>query len=177
MSELRQSLRSSVAASTAPYGYTLTIWASGAIAISLLGTPDLLDVLLLMAGAVSAFVSIEALAYGSIALQIRVGPPPQVTVWGSAHWVASGLAIVAVWGVDHLVGGPAGWALSGLLATTLYLLINSTQVALASRRPPHAGGGGDSGSAAHLRVVGERGASVPGSGPSALAPPAAGNRH
>ena len=32
MSELRGSLRSSVAASTAPYGYTLTVWASGATA-------------------------------------------------------------------------------------------------------------------------------------------------
>jgi hypothetical protein len=134
MSDLRQSLRSSVAASTAPYGYTLTVWASGAIAIALLGTPDLLDVLLLMAGAVLAFVSIEALAYGSVALRIRVGPPPEVTVWGSAHWISSGLAIVAVWGSDHLVRGPAGWALSGLLATTLYLLVNSTQVAIATRR-------------------------------------------
>ncbi len=35
MSELRGSLRSSVAASTAPYGYTLTVWASGATAESL----------------------------------------------------------------------------------------------------------------------------------------------
>ena len=114
MSELRNSLRSSVAASTAPYGYTLTVWASGATAISLLGTPDLPDVLLLMAGAVCAFVSIETFAYGSLASRIRVGPPPQVTVWGSAHWISSGLAILAVWASDHLVHGPAGWALSGL---------------------------------------------------------------
>ena len=76
MSELRDSLRSSVAASTAPYGYTLTVWASGATAISLLGTPDLLDVLLLMAGAVCAFVSIEALAYGSSGLAHPGRPAP-----------------------------------------------------------------------------------------------------
>lgn len=92
MSELCQSLRSAVAASSAPYGYTLTVWASGAIAISLLGTPDLLDVVLLMAGAVWAFVSIEALAYGSVALRVRIAPPPEVTIWGSAHWISSGLA-------------------------------------------------------------------------------------
>lgn len=134
MSELRNSLRSSVAASTAPYGYTLTVWASGATAISLLGTPDLPDVLLLMAGAVCAFVSIETFAYGSLASRIRVGPPPQVTVWGSAHWISSGLAILAVWATDHRVHGLVAWALSGLLATAIYLLVNSTQVALARRR-------------------------------------------
>ncbi len=57
-----------------------------------------------------------------------------MTVWGSAHWISSGLAILAVWGSDHLVDGPGGWALSGLLATTLYLLINSAQVAVARGR-------------------------------------------
>lgn len=134
MSTLRESLRSSVAVSTAPYGYTLTIWGSGAINIKLLGNPSLLDILLFMAGAVAAFLLIEAVAYGSLALHVAFGPPPPVTVWGSAHWLSAGLSIIAVWGLAHLVRGPGAWALTGLIATALYLLVNATQVTLAKDR-------------------------------------------
>jgi hypothetical protein len=131
VSGLRRSLRSSVALSTAPYGYTLTIWACGAIGIERLGRPDLLDVLLFMAGAVLAFLAIELFAYGSLAWRVALGPPPDVTIWGSAHWISAGLAIVAAWGTDHLVHHAGGWALSGLLATGVYLLLNAIQTTIA----------------------------------------------
>jgi hypothetical protein len=129
--DLQASLRTSIAVSTAPYGYTLTVWGSGAAAITQLGNPTLPDVLLFMAGAVVSFLTLEALAYGSVALRVISGPPPTVTVWGSAHWLSAGIAILAVWGIDHLVHGLAGWALAGLLATALYLLLNALQVGLA----------------------------------------------
>lgn len=131
MSGLRRSLRSSVALSTAPYGYTLTIWACGAIGIEQLGSPDLLDVLLFMAGAVLAFLAIELFAYGSLAWRVALGPPPDVTIWGSAHWLSAGLAILAVWGTSHLIHHVGGWALNGLLATFIYLLLNAVQVTIA----------------------------------------------
>lgn len=129
--DLRASLRTSIAVSTAPYGYTLTIWGSGAVGIGQLGSPTLAEVLLFMAGAVVSFLALEAVAYGSVALRIVSGPPPTVTVWGSAHWLTAGVAILASWGVAHLVHGLAGWLLVGVVATALYLLLNAVQVALA----------------------------------------------
>lgn len=129
--ELRKSLRSSIAVSTAPYGYTLTVWASGAVGIELLGKPKLDDALLFMAGAVLAFLLLEAYAYGSIALRVLSGPPPTVTIWGSAHWLSAGIAIFAVWAAAHLVHGPGGWLLVGWLATSVYLLLNAVGVTVA----------------------------------------------
>jgi hypothetical protein len=136
MNELRESLRSSIAVSTAPYGYTLTIWGSGAVAMKPLGSPGLLEVLLYMAGAVVAFLVVEAFAYGVPALRIGFGPPPPVTVWGSAHWLSTGLSIFAAWGIAHAIAGAGVWALLGGVVTLLYLLLNACQVTLAKRQLP-----------------------------------------
>jgi len=129
----RKNLRSSVAASAAPYGYTLTVWSSGAVAIDQLGKPHLAQILLFMAGAVLAFVLVEVVAYGSLRVRLVSGDAPAIAVWGNAHWVSAGVAILAVWGVDHALSRTPGWAASGFLATGLYLLLNAAQVTAASR--------------------------------------------
>src|SRR5437660_4917124 len=49
-------LRTAVAASAAPYGYTLTIWTSGAVLSHARGIPGAGDALLFLAGAVAAYV-------------------------------------------------------------------------------------------------------------------------
>jgi hypothetical protein len=128
----RSNLRSSVAASAAPYGYTITVWSSGAVAIDLLGKPHVSQVLVFMACAVAAFLATEILAFGALAVRRTRAESPTVAVWGSAHWASAGIAIVSVWAVDHGLGGYAGWAASGFLATALYLLLNATQVTLAA---------------------------------------------
>lgn len=65
--DYRQHLRGVVAASAAPYGYTLTLWTTGAIATHAQQTlPTALEALLLLAGAVAGFGAVGAYAFGSI---------------------------------------------------------------------------------------------------------------
>jgi hypothetical protein len=61
-SRYRDHLRAVVAASAAPYGYTLTIWTSGAVTTHARGIPTALEALLFLAGAVSGFALIGAVA-------------------------------------------------------------------------------------------------------------------
>ena len=60
----RAHLKSAVATSAAPYGYTLTVCTSGAVTTHARGVPTAWDALLLLAGAVLGFGATAAIAYG-----------------------------------------------------------------------------------------------------------------
>jgi hypothetical protein len=131
--DFRQNLRASVAASAAPYGYTLTVWSSGMVALTRLGHPALGDVLLFVAGSVSGFLAIEVGAYGSLQVRLTRPPPPLIAVFGNAHIISAGVSVVAVWAIDHALSGHAGWVCSGFAATVCYLLLNAAQTTFATR--------------------------------------------
>jgi hypothetical protein len=133
VNEFRHNLRGSVAASAAPYGYTLTVWSSGMVSLDQLGRPHLGQVLLFIAGAVGGFLLVEVAAYGSVRVRLIHTAPPLITVLGNAHFAAGGLAVVCVWALDHAAHGRGGWAVSGFAATTVYLLLNAAQTTLATR--------------------------------------------
>lgn len=131
----RTHLRSSLASAAVPYGYTLTIFASGAISGDLLGPPHAPQALVLVAGAVVAFTVLEAVAYGSWLVAPPMTPLHSSAVGGHAHLLSAGLAIASVWLTDSLLGGSgAAWALAGFLATGLYLVLETAQ-AIAVERP------------------------------------------
>ncbi len=134
MSTFRRSLRIGIAASSAPYGYTITIWSSGAVSMDLLGKPRIGAALLYVGGAVVAFLAIEVAAYGGFRVLPVTGPPPPMAAWGNAHFLSAGGTVVAVWGADHLLKAElAGWIVAGFLATSIYLTLNAVQTTLASR--------------------------------------------
>jgi hypothetical protein len=54
-SRLRSAFETLLGSSATPYGYTLTIWSSGAIARHFRGSPNVGEVFLFMAGALLAF--------------------------------------------------------------------------------------------------------------------------
>lgn len=134
MSHYRSNLRSSVAASAAPCGYTITVWSSGTVTFEALGPPELGQVLLFVAGAVLAFLMVESAAYGSFQIRLASGEPPAVTVWGSAHFLSAGVSVSTVWLAAHTLGTAVAWPAAGFLATLLYLLLNALQVTLATER-------------------------------------------
>ncbi len=131
MSRYRDSLRSSVAASAAPYGYTLTVWSSGAVSIDVLGKPHIFQVLVFVAGGIAAFVTLEVIAYRGVRILRTDEEAPTVSVLGNAHLASAGLAVLLVWVAVHIVSSDAGWPLAGFLATATYLLLNALQVTLA----------------------------------------------
>ena len=131
----RQHLRAVVAASAAPYGYTLTVWTAGAVTThSEQELPSSTDALLLLTGAVLGFGAVGALAFGGINGVLAPGTRGEVRVWGGMHFPAVGTSILLVTGVTAVVHGPLAWALVGFTATTTYLLVIGGQFWLATHR-------------------------------------------
>jgi hypothetical protein len=133
-SRYRRNLRAAVAASAAPYGYTLAIWTSGATVTHARGIPTALEAVLFMAGAVAAFALTGSLAYGE--LELRPAPDERrVRLWGSFHLPSVGLAIAAAAWVGHTLQGGSAWPAAGFLATAIYLVVLAAQFAFAETHP------------------------------------------
>jgi hypothetical protein len=131
----KSALRATVAASAAPYGYTLTIWTSGAVLSHARGIPTSADALLFLVGAVAAYALVGGVAFGGFSEQLAPEPARSV-MWGGLHLFSVGLAIGAATLVAHIVQGTAAWPLGAFLVTALYLLASASQLAVAhvSRR-------------------------------------------
>jgi hypothetical protein len=101
-----------------PYGYTVSLWCAGALAIRHLGVPSELDVVLFALGAVAAFLILALL--GRQHLDVEV--PMRVPVVVVANAVPVVVALVMVAGVLTVVRGTLGFFLSSFLATASYVL-------------------------------------------------------
>lgn len=133
----REHLRAAVAASAAPYGYTLTVWTAGAVtAHAENGLPTALDAVLLLAGAVLGFGAVGTYASGGFNGVLVPGAPAPVRVWGGMHLPSVGLSIVLVMCLNALLDGPAVWPLVGFTATSSYLLVIALQFRVATHRDP-----------------------------------------
>jgi hypothetical protein len=147
----RPALRATIAASAAPYGYTLTIWTSGAVLSHARGIPSAAGALLFLGGAVAAYALVAAVALRGSRDQL-VPEPATAAVWGGLQLFAVGLAIGAATVIAHLVHDGAAWPLGGFFSTALYLIVSSGQLAIAQAartgKPHHkANGKNDSGPA------------------------------
>ncbi len=131
----RDHLRAVVAASAAPYGYTLTLWTAGAVtAHAEAGLPTALDAVLLLAGAVLGFGAVGTYASNGFNGVLVPGTPGRVRVWGGMHLPSVGMSILVVASINALLDGPAVWLLVGFAATTCYLLVIGVQFWLATHR-------------------------------------------
>jgi hypothetical protein len=99
-----------------PYGYTLTVWSTGALCAGRFGLPS--------AGEVFLFVVGGTVAYGGLALLVSRGGVvravrPPAALWENVFAVP---AIGAAYGLDQLVSSAgANFFLSPLVATLVYL--------------------------------------------------------
>jgi len=132
--DYRHHLRAVVAASAAPYGYTLTLWTAGAVTTHAAGVPSALDALLLLAGAVTGFAAVGAFAFGGINGVLAPGTRGEVRVWGGMHLPSVGSSIGLVWLINESVGGHLVWPIVGFTATATYLLVIGVQFWLATHR-------------------------------------------
>ena len=133
-------LATTIASAAVPYGYTVSLGGSIALASERLGAPHVGGALLLMSGAVAGFVLLDAATVGARSSSDR-GEPPTPSVWRNAHVPSIGAALGLVWAVVHVFGGPLAWGLTGLAATATYFLVTACQnVATAALRRPARGG-------------------------------------
>jgi len=130
----RRHLRNAVATSAAPYGYTLTIWTSGAVTTHARGIPTAWEALLFLGGAVLGFAAAAALAYGRPSQVFATREHGSVRLWGGFHLVSVGLAIGAAALVTALIHDPVAWMVVGFAATLVYLLVIAAQFTLADSR-------------------------------------------
>ena len=142
--EYRKRLRGSVASSAAPYGYTLTIWTSGAITAHVQGIPATVHSIAFAGGAILSFMLIGILAFGRPERVLRPPKERDVEIWGAFHLpvvgVAVGLATLIANGVHDAV---LCWLLVGFLGTCTYLLLVALQFMVAeSRAAPDDGAAG-----------------------------------
>ena len=124
-------MQAAVATSAAPYGYTLTVWTSGAVTMHSQGIPSTLEALLFLAGAVAGFAVVGAAAHGSPAEVLRASPDTRVRLWGGFHLPSVGIAIGAAALIGELAEAELAWALVGFAATSIYLVVIAAQFTIA----------------------------------------------
>jgi hypothetical protein len=117
--------------SIAPYGYTLTIWTSGAVLTHARGIPNTTDALLFMLGAVVAFALVGAASFGTLTARVRV-EAQQPALWAGFHMLSIGVAIGTATLIAQLLEDRGAWPLGGFAATISYLVMFAAQLALAT---------------------------------------------
>ena len=127
-------LRTTVATSAGPYGYTLTIWTSGAVLSHARGIPSSVEALLFLIGAVAAYALVGSLAFGGFSKELS-SERARSAVWGGLHLISVSVAIGVASLVAHFLRNNAAWPLGGFLATAIYLLASAVE--LAAAQVPH----------------------------------------
>ncbi len=126
---LGSSLATVVPASAAPYGYTLAIWSCGAVLLRSHGTPSLADTLIFVAGAIAGFNLLGVLAIGAIGHARPIERRQDRVLAGVLDWLALGAVVAAVSAISAIHGW-APWLLGPFIATVLYLVVASLQLAV-----------------------------------------------
>lgn len=131
-SRFTRALATILGRSAIPYGYTITVWTSGAAAERRHGTPSLPETFLFIAGAVAAFAVVAFVA------RIDRDPPlaphaGDLIRTGLSQAVALGLALGAA-AIAARVHGLTAWPLVSFVATVVYLASAGIELTLTHRR-------------------------------------------
>lgn len=101
-----------------PYGYTVALWSAGALTVSRLGPPSVLDVMLFVIGAVTAFVALAAMGRDHLDAEI----PMRVPSLAVMNFFPILVALLVVAFPAPMVGKSLGYFANSFLATAAYIL-------------------------------------------------------
>jgi hypothetical protein len=121
-----------------PHTYTLLIWCTTMVTVEHHGLPDVLSILLMLAGACGAYVAVGRVFHR------RHGNRPAVERRAIAHpyLVATGniatlfVATGVCWLVSTVPLAPVAWLLSGIAGTTTFLAGVAVQAFVVARIAP-----------------------------------------
>ncbi|MFB6108624.1 MAG: hypothetical protein ABEJ82_07270 [Haloplanus sp.] len=129
----RRRLEANLRSESKAYGYTLTIWGSGALLITNGGLPTEMEVFGFAVGAVFGFALLALVAFGGIFEDVEYASPPSIVV-SMIHVVAT---IGALGTSDAIVQSGTVRLVTffavGAAATTVYNLLLLVEVWLARR--------------------------------------------
>lgn len=134
----RAGIETALHGSGLPYGFTLTVWATGQALISNEGPPGLGPALLFAAGAAAAWGLLRTISRGASRNEgLQLSASPNLLRAGATHMVAIAAAICSAALVAELLDGTVVWPLGGFAATLVYLA--TTAVELWRRERENAG--------------------------------------
>lgn len=113
-----------------PYGYTVTIWASGAIAVTHFGNLALVTIFLFLLGAVTGYLTLAAITYRLVGPALPGRAPTVALLNGMAVIAASAASLVCT----LITWPPIGYFAASFVATTTYALSLTALINLAGRR-------------------------------------------
>ncbi len=116
-----------------PYGYSITVWATGAALVGAQGPAKVWSVFLFAAGAAAAYGLMRFLtrrAEGEA--QSQLTRSPHLARAGGIHVAAIGLSVAAAALIAQIPGAVA-WALAPFAQTLLYLGVSCVEMALLER--------------------------------------------
>jgi hypothetical protein len=129
-------LETILTASATPYGYSLSIWGSGAILARSHGAPTVPETFLFVAGAITGFNLLALVTEERPRRARRIERRWDLLLTGVLNWVAVGASVGAV-SLLAEIHGWVSWLVGPLTATMLYLAVVSVQLAAsAPRRAP-----------------------------------------
>lgn len=131
--QFRAALGTIVSASAAPYGYTISLWSSGALLARMHGLPTVAEIFLFLTGALLGFAVVGSFAAGALRTTMPLSPGQGHVLTGLLHWFSVGLAVGSVALVAEVPSWIA-WLLGSLIATSVYLAASSVQLAFVSAR-------------------------------------------
>jgi hypothetical protein len=121
--EYRTRLAANLVSESEAYGYTLTIWGSGALLIHSYSVPGVARILSFVAGALVGFALLAAVAFEGFSARMDVEESPSSLVVSAIHVLSTGGALAVVSFLLDVT--PDGWPLVtffvvGALATVTY---------------------------------------------------------
>lgn len=128
-------LRWVIASSATSYGYTLTIWATGAVVLHHRGIPTEADALSFVLGAIAAFAVVGFVANRGLP---RVSPPHprSFRLWQALHLLSVAVAIGGAAVITRLLHTWMAWPASGFTATAAYLMVLAAQLSVGGSADP-----------------------------------------
>jgi hypothetical protein len=129
----RAHLQTIVASSSAPYGFALALWASGAITADAHGVPTALQAALHVFGAVVAFGLVGLLAFGGLRSGLTEARAAPSAAWGYLHFASVGAVVVVAVLVAPALPADAAWPVTGFATTSTYLCVVACQILVVER--------------------------------------------
>lgn len=119
----RDQLNVSLREESKAYGYTLSVWGSGAILIYGFGIPEAFEVFLFISGAVVGFLALAAVAYRGMLKVVEKPIEEKLLVLRMIHFIAA----LGTVGISYIITENMAniWAftLSGINATVSYNIL------------------------------------------------------
>ncbi len=127
-----RSLATSVHGNSQAFGFSIMITGTFGVLASLRGSPRPIDILLFGLGAALAVAVLEAVVTRGFRAPAE-SVPSEVEMLGTAlNFISVGAGLGAAIGIGHAVDGVVAWPLAAALASTAFILLESSEVLAAS---------------------------------------------